>query len=94
MNQPDFSHRAFDGTADKSKDFDDMNLIDCVGLSVERAEAIILQMQTQFIANVGHVNDASNFSTLEAIKNEILDIKSVVDWFVRNKVSKQTGVEQ
>jgi len=89
MDHPIYKHRTFVSTADKTEDFDDIDLIDCVGLSIERAESIILQMQCQFEGHGNISSDAVNFSVLEAIRNELLDIKTVVSWHVQNTLDKK-----
>jgi len=89
MNTPDYKHRTFVSAADNAEKFDCMDLIDSVNMSVEQAEAIALQMQCQFEGHGNISSDAVNFSVLDAIRKELLDIKVVVDWYAQNNLDKQ-----
>jgi len=89
MIHPNYKHRTFVSGNAESKNYDDMDLIDCIGLSVEQAEAMILQMQDQFSGHGNPSTDSVNFSVLESIRKEVLDIKVVVNWHFQNQLDKQ-----
>ena len=86
MNLPNYKHRIFTGSLSKVEKFDETNLIDSINSSVDQAEAIILQMQSQFISDaVGALSHEINFNTLESVSKELLDIKVLVEWFFDQK---------
>ncbi len=83
MNHPTYKHRTFVSLSDNPEDFCDMDMVDCIDFSVYQAEAIILQMQAQYESNRPQMSDEINTYTLEAIRKEILDIKTVVNWYFK-----------
>jgi len=84
MNHPNYKHRTFISGSNKLIDFDSMDLADCISLSVEQAESILSQMQLQYLGDRDKASDPDNFSTLEVIRKELLDIKTVVNWYFEN----------
>ncbi len=80
MKLPNYEHRIFPaGTTD---DFTLTDLGDVVGQSVEQVDALILQMQSQYIHEDSEKTpDGVNFSVLEVIRKELLDINVLVNWF-------------
>lgn len=57
------------------------DLLDFVGSSSGRAEAMIVMLQTDFIHGMNELNNNTVFSALEAIRLECADIKQTVEHF-------------
>ena len=86
MNLPNYSHRTFPSNNTDFEEFDDGDLIDSIGLSIIQAESVVSQMQTQFISDaVGTLSAETNFNTLDSIRNELLDIQVLVNWYFDKK---------
>ena len=86
MSLPNYSHRTFPSGKAAHEQFDESNLIDSIGLLVIQAESVISQMQTQFISEaVGTLSAETNFNTLDSIRNELLDIQVLVNWYFDKK---------
>ena len=86
MNLPNYEHRTFPGGKVTGDQFDETNLVDSIGLSIIQAESVISQMQTQYISDaVGTLSAEANFNTLDAIRNELLDIQVLVNWYFDKK---------
>lgn len=81
MSQPNYEHRTYLGMASKSGDFNDSDLVNCVSETVDQATSVLMQMETQFVEGSGTVNDSDNFATLEVIRNQLEDIRVVVNWY-------------
>jgi len=81
MKLPNYSHRSFAGGLDNPEKFDITDLVDSIGLSIETAEAVLLQMQNQYVGECERNTAGTNFSILETVRKELLDIKVLVEWF-------------
>jgi L-rhamnose isomerase len=81
MNNPNYEHRVFAGSPCKLEDYSQIDLVDSINSSVLQSESIILQMQTQFETDHLKLSDEANVYTLEAIRKELLDIKTIVNWY-------------
>jgi hypothetical protein len=72
--------------AETSEKFDETDLADCIGLSIEQAEAVILRMQEDYNGDKAEMVDAINWCILEILRKEILDIKTIVNWYVKKTI--------
>ncbi len=86
MNFPKYKHRTFVSMAETPEKFDETDLADCIGLSIEQAEAVILRMQEDYNGDKAEMVDAINWCILEILRKEILDIKTIVNWYVKKTI--------
>jgi hypothetical protein len=78
--KPDFKHR-LEALSQGSEEFTITDLIDTISLMCERANAMVMAIQTQFVGGAGTLSDNANFAALDAVRKEIADIEAIVDAF-------------
>jgi hypothetical protein len=78
--KPDFNHRLH-GLSQGAEEFTISDLTETISLMCERANAMIMAIQTQFADGVGALGDKANFAALDAVSHEIADIQAIISAF-------------
>lgn len=85
MNHPDFKHRAMpDGGT--YEEFSEIDLFTFVDGRINHVQDAIDLISQQFRPdNMGPtMSDSSNLNSLEQIKLDVLDLRVMFEWFLRN----------
>ncbi len=86
-----FTHRLGWDIQDKGLSAQGLN--DCVTDMADRADAILILLQSQFIgADDGRIGDGVIFNALEAVMKEVNDMRSIVSSFQAKEHAKKHHV--